>query len=322
MRRLFIILLLIPLLFSCKSKTGIGPAETFFSMGTVCTLRLPDGTDKKVTEDVITAVTAINDRFSRTATGSEINTLNKEKHTTVSDECLALLQQSLSMADRTNGAFDPAIGGLTALWDISGTPRIPSKEEIKAVDTDWKQVRIEGNEVTIPQEMDIDLGGIAKGYAADKTKEILGGKGIVSALINYGGNVYAIGHKKDGTLWKIGLRDPDKGEGEPFLIISLADRAVVTSGGYERFFVAPDGKTYHHILDRETGYPAESDLLSASIIGEESAICDALSTAVFVLGSEKGLELLQSFPDYAAVVLTKDREIKYSKDFPYTVTTI
>jgi thiamine biosynthesis lipoprotein len=164
--------------------------------------------------------------------------------------------------------------------------------------------------------MDIDLGGIAKGYAADKAKKTLAEHGVRQGLINLGGNVYALGAKEDGSDWRIGLRDPKGQEGSAFIIINLSDKAVVTSGGYERYFVQ-DGKTYHHILDPSTGYPAKSDLLSSSIIGTDSTLCDGLSTAVFVLGSEKGLALINRLEGYDCVLMKTDGTIIFSKGFPY-----
>jgi thiamine biosynthesis lipoprotein len=139
---------------------------------------------------------------------------------------------------------------------------------------------------------------------------------IERGLINLGGNVYAIGCKKNGSAWRIGLRDPNGEPGESFIIIEVRDKSLVTSGAYERFFVQ-DGVTYHHILDSNTGYPAQSDLLSVSIIGSESTICDALSTAVFVLGSTKGLALINRTEGYDCVLMKKDGSLLFSDQFPY-----
>lgn len=316
---LLAIMVSLSLLTSCTPKQTLGEKETFLSLGTVCAVTLPSGSGKEAYDKVQESIVRVNDTFSRTKEGSELHTLNLNHGGTLSSEAYALTKKAVEMADITGGSFDPAIGGLVSLWGIATDhPRIPTDREIAETDTDWKHIGFGDakQSVSFPDNLAIDLGGIAKGYAADKAKEAILSLGIKSALVNLGGNVLAVGTKPDGSLWRIGLRDPEKAEGEPFIILQIEDKAVVTSGGYERFFVE-DGKTYHHILDRTTGYPAESDLLSASIIGEESTICDALSTAVFVLGSKKGVELVESLPGYAAVVMTKEKEILFSKDFPY-----
>jgi len=311
------------LLSGCDGKV-ISEKQSFLSLGTVCAVTLPKGTRQSVYDEVKKEVVSVNDRFSRTAENSELYRLNKEKSIIASEEFYALMQKAIAMAKLSDGAFDPAIGGITALWNIATDhPRVPSAEEIAEVDRSWTDIMMDdaSRRITIPVTMDVDLGGIAKGYAADKAKKILETHQIRSGLINLGGNIYAIGGKEDGDAWRIGLRDPKGQEGTAFIIINLKDEAVVTSGGYERYFVQ-NGKTYIHILDAKTGYPANSDLLSSSIVGKDSAICDALSTAVFVLGSEKGLALINSMNGYACVLMKNDGTLLFSKGFPYKTTSL
>lgn len=316
-----ILLLLCTLLLvtGCDRKTN-GERQSFLSLGTVCAVTLPAGTSQSVYDEIKQEILRINDVFSRTAEGSELYALNRDKTIIASEEFYALVEKAVSMAKLSDGAFDPAIGGITALWNIATDhPRVPSQEEIDQVDRSWQEIVMDPakRRITIPKNMDVDLGGIAKGYAADRAHEIMEKRGVVRGIINLGGNVYAIGSKENGDLWKIGLRDPNGEEGSVFIVVHLADRAVVTSGGYERFFVQ-DGKTYQHILDPKTGWPAESDLLSSSIIGTDSTVCDALSTAVYVLGSEKGLALINILDGFDCVLMKTDGTILFSDNFPYT----
>jgi len=317
-KNLAIISMLCLLFAGCTPKLEL-EKQTFFSLGTVCSVSLPTGTKQVVFDEVKASIEKVNSKFSRTSEQSELYKLNQEHRLDTDEEFFHLIEQSLRMADLTNGAFNPAIGGLTGLWNIgTDQARVPTKNEIAKVSTDYRQVRLDpstGN-VSFPQDIQLDLGGIAKGYGADCARAVLEKNKIERGLINLGGNVYAIGCKKNGSAWRIGLRDPNGEPGESFIIIEVRDKSLVTSGAYERFFVQ-DGVTYHHILDSNTGYPAQSDLLSVSIIGSESTICDALSTAVFVLGSTKGLALINRTEGYDCVLMKKDGSLLFSDQFPY-----
>jgi thiamine biosynthesis lipoprotein len=156
--------------------------------------------------------------------------------------------------------------------------------------------------------MKLDLGGIAKGYACDKATDVLKENGVKSALLDLGGNIYALGKKLDTSDWKVGIVVPYVGENGVACSISVSDKAVVTSGGYQRFFIR-DGKTYQHILDSKTGYPVDNDLLSATIVGPSATYADGFSTACFVLGREAGMALIETIPDYEAIFITEDNLI-------------
>jgi thiamine biosynthesis lipoprotein len=156
--------------------------------------------------------------------------------------------------------------------------------------------------------MMIDLGGIAKGYAADEAAKILRELGQEHALINFGGNVVAIGSRPDGTPWRIGIQHPERSRGDTLCIVAVTDATVVTSGKYERFF-EEEGTRYHHIIDTSTGYPVENGLSSVTIVTDSSMKADALSTAVFTLGLEAGLELVQGFDGVEAVIVTEESTI-------------
>ncbi|HPE94398.1 MAG TPA: FAD:protein FMN transferase, partial [Sphaerochaeta sp.] len=172
--------------------------------------------------------------------------------------------------------------------------------------------------------MVLDLGGIAKGYAADQAAEVLRSHGVQQAIVNLGGNVLVLGRKPDGSLWRIGVQDPEQDRGAYAIIVQLEDTSLVTSGPYERFLIV-EGETYHHILDTTTGYPVDSDFTSASIITHSSLLADALSTSVYALGYEKGMALINSFEDVEALFFTEDHQILQSEglkrgDVEFTVT--
>ena len=174
-----------------------------------------------------------------------------------------------------------------------------SKELIKVLQAELK--------ITLEDEMQIDLGAVGKGFTGDLLAEKIKENSVKSALINLGGNVQTIGTKPDGSDWKVGITSP-YGEGN-FAVLEISDKAIVTSGGYERYFIGEDGRQYHHILNPETGKPAESGLISVSVIASEGRLCDALSTSLFVMGLEKAENLWKSKNDFDMILVTENGEI-------------
>jgi thiamine biosynthesis lipoprotein len=245
---------------------------------------------------------------------AEVNRASGVHPVVVSEETFTVIKLALEIAELSGGAFDPTIGPLVKLWDISGSNNVPLDEEIKALLplVDYKLVVLdeEASSVYLPvQGMALDLGGIAKGWAADEAGRILSEhKGIV----NLGGNVLVMDSKPDASAWRIGIQDPKMSRGSYIGIVGLIDQTLVTSGPYERFFER-EGTVYHHILDTETGYPIVSPLTGVSIITTRSVIADGLSTAVYALGLEKGLELVNQLDGIEAVLLTVDRSIYASE---------
>ncbi|MDI3535253.1 MAG: FAD:protein transferase, partial [Thermosediminibacterales bacterium] len=158
------------------------------------------------------------------------------------------------------------------------------------------------------EEMMLDLGGIAKGYAADEVSKILKENHVKHAIVNLGGNVLAYGNKPDGSKWRIGIQKPFAPRGDYAGVVSVINKAVVTSGIYERYF-EENGKIYHHILDPETGYPVENNLMSVTIITDKSIDADSLSTSVFAMGLKEGLNLIEKLDNTEAIFITKDSKI-------------
>ena len=230
----------------------------------------------------------------------------------ISPETAKVLDTTLKISELSKGAFDPTVGPVVRSWNIgSDQERIPTEEELQKLVAliSYKDIYFEDQSVGLKKSGQmIDLGGIAKGYAGDIAVEIYRQQGCVSGTINIGGNVVVLGNKPDGSLWNIGIQNPRSENGQIIGFIKIADKAVVTSGDYQRFF-EKDGKRYHHIFDPHTGYPAQSGLMSVTVVADSSMEADALSTAMFVLGLEKGLELLKEYGQAEAIFITTDKEV-------------
>lgn len=305
-------------MFSCRPAVK-EYSNTWLIMGTVCRLRILTSEPKKradeVLEKVYKTLTKLDKIFNVNTdkisaennslkglidTGeSELERLNKAAGFSpieVSPELYELLQISLMMAELTDGAFNPAIGPLVKLWNIGfENESVPSPDAIKKVLPllDYKNIELRGGNQVFLQEkgMSLDLGGIAKGYAADKIAKILLDYGIMDFLIDLGGNILSFGKNPSGKTWKVALRNPLIGKHNPVVSMDLKDASIVTSGNYERF-IKKDGVLYHHIFDSRTGYPVQNNLNASSIMSKSSTLADALSTSSYILGEEKTRLLL------------------------------
>lgn len=217
---------------------------------------------------------------------SEVSILNREGISTFSDDSINILKKSLEINAMTDGAFNPAIYPVMELWGFaSGNYRVPGTDEINDVlaHTDVSCINISGSDVTVSDGTKVDFGGIAKGYTSSVIMRIFEQCGVTSGIVNLGGNVQTLGEKPDGSLWRTAIRHPvDDGY---IGVVNVQDKAVITSGGYERYF-EEDGKRYHHIIDPSTGAPSESGLLSVTVISSDGTLADGLSTALFVMGSD------------------------------------
>ena len=254
--------------------------------------------------------------LSRTVEGSDVWNINhaQGKPVTVSDDTLEILECARQVSELSGGLFDVTIAPVSTLWDFtSGAAVLPEAEAIAAAAAlvDISKLTIEGSEVTLPEGMMIDLGGIAKGYIADAVKGYLEQRGVKSAILSFGGNIVAIGKKPDGKPWKVGIQDIDKPTGEYMLVARNFGGSTVTSGIYERGFDL-DGVRYHHILDPNTGWPVQNELASVTIFSESSMWGDALATSAFALGTEKGAEMIEGLEGIEAVFIARDRSVTYT----------
>lgn len=239
---------------------------------------------------------------------------------TVSADTQLVIERALHFAAISDGAFDPTIWPLVRLWNIgSEQPEVPARQAIDAAQqlVNFRDVRVGADGLVrfARQGMGIDVGGIAKGFAADEVVTILREAGVTSALLDFGGNIYALGRKPDGTAWRIGVQRPDAARSQLLGVLEVQDRSVVTSGPYERFFVE-GGVRYHHLIDPATGFPAENGIEQVTIVSERSIDADALSTAVYIMGLERGLALLQSLPEAEGIIVTLEREVHMTDGIP------
>ena len=308
-RRILILLLSLSLL-SCKSDFKY--TDSRIAMGTSVSITIYDEKDKPLLADAFSLIYEIENKISPRIETSYVHKINMNagiSPVAVPEDVFSLVSYSFQMREETQGVFDPLVGALSELWAIgSDSPRVPSKQEIEEALPllDGDEVVLDEADKTVflkKEGMRLDLGGIGKGYAADCVRDFLLSNGVEKAIINLGGNIHVLGGKSESEDWKIGISDP----ANPTSYITLVDardESVVTSGSYERFFIE-DGKSYHHILDTKTGYPTESDLLSASVVAKESILADCLSTVVFASGSDKAEEIAKRF-GVELIIYTKD----------------
>lgn len=304
-------LLALLLLGGCRKEAM--PPQSQLHLGTVCSINLYDDGTVELYSQMFQRLKEIEQVFSVNLAASNLSQVNQAAGiapVAVPEEVILVLQKALDIAEATGGAFDPTIGPLVKLWGIgSDNSQVPSQEAIhKAMAlVDYRLVEIDPQLGTVylpKQGMALDLGGIAKGYAADQLVVMAQEAGVERAIIDLGGNIYAYGTKADGSTWRVGVKDPASPAGTPALALAVKNRSVVTSGMYERFF-EQEGIRYHHILNPATSFPVWNDIQSVTIVSESSLLADALSTSVFVLGREKGLQLLES-QDAEGVIIGED----------------
>ncbi len=277
---------------------------SFFAMDTFMELTVYG--EESVLDDTRALIERLEGELSVTDPDSEIRALNQNGTAELGEDARSLLERALEICALTGGALDITVYPVVRAWGFTvGEYRVPEPEEIAALLEKVDYTRI--SDLTLPEGFMVDLGAVAKGRASDEAVRIWGEAGVKSGLMSLGGSVYAMGTKPDGSRWRVGIRDPFS-DGL-LAAVEVEDRAVVTSGGYERYF-EENGERYHHIIDPKTGYPARSGLASVTVIGGEGTLCDGLSTAFYVMGLERALELWRSARlEVEAVFVTEDGEI-------------
>ena len=304
-RRIFVLLLLAVLLLSaCGTRTPV--QKELFAMDTVFSLKVWG--DEAALDAVSDELTRLDALLDATDAESAIGRLNAGEP--LDGEAAMLVRQAVAYSEATGGAFDPTVYPLMRLWGFTDeTQRVPSDAEITAAlaNIGTNQVQLDETAVSLHPGAAIDLGGIAKGYAADRCVALLQ-QSDAAALLSLGGNIQTYGAKPDGTPWTIGIADPQQPEQAVASVAVTGTKALVTSGGYQRYFEA-DGVTYHHIIDPKTGRPAESGLASVTILADSGTMADAYSTALFVMGLEDAVDFWRAEQSFEAVFITTDGEI-------------
>jgi FAD:protein FMN transferase len=313
-----VVFIIFSVIFTSCASEKMDPVERQdFHMGTVISQKSFGSKAQKALEEVDARMIEIENRMTINAPGSETDKLNNQagkSEVKLSPDVIHVLSVAKKYAELSDGAFDVTVGPLVQAWGIfTDHARIPEQNEIdelkKLVGNNGLTVDEKNNTAKLAREGQIaDLGGIAKGYAGDEAIRIYKENGLKAAYVNLGGNVVVMGKKPDGTEWNVGVQNPRGVNGQIVGILKVSDKAVVSSGDYERFF-EQDGKRYHHIIDPKTGYPSESDLMGTTIVTESSTVADALSTSTFVLGLEKGMKLVENLKGVEALFITKDKKI-------------
>lgn len=307
-------------LVGCTKKTKKPIERTDFMLGTICSIKIYNKSDESILDKGFDKIKDIENKMSLNIKESDVYKLYElsgKEPLKVSDDTFKVLKMGKEFGDISNGHFDITIGPLSKLWNI-GTPeaKVPTEDELKQTLPliDYSKLTLDEKNKTAKLENDgmmVDLGGIAKGYAADEVAKVLKENGVKNAIINLGGNVFTLGKSTNNTEWNIGIQNPFEGRGDAVGSVKVENKSIVTSGIYERY-VEENGKKYHHILNPKTGYPYDNEIAGVTIITAESILGDALSTTVFSLGLHEGLDFINKRKDAEAIFITKDNKIYLS----------
>ncbi len=296
------------------SKTG-----TYFD--TVIKLTVYQSKDARYLDGCMELAAHYEQLFSRTIKDSDISRINAAEgaYVQVDQETIDLIRAGLTYCQLSGGVFDITLGEVSDLWNFKEHKdgSLPDPDSIKEAvsHVNYKNVKLKGTKAALTDpDASLDLGGIAKGYIADRMKEYLEDNGVSSGMINLGGNVITIGEKPDGTDYQIAIQKPFDESGTPIGSVKIDNKSMVTSGTYQRCF-EKDGIIYHHILDPKTGYPIENHLESVTIISDQSVDGDGLSTTCLALGLEKGMELIENTDHTEAVFITDDGKVHTTSGF-------
>lgn len=318
---------LLTMLTACSNELASPVGVTGYKLNTYVSIDAytTGGHSSKELNNILEEALSLCDKyelmFSRTNPQSTLYKVNSKEITNIPSELGYLIKTGLSYCEISEGAFDITIGSVSSLWDFSGlSDEVPDSKDIENTlkYVDYTKVDLSENNdgsynISMPDGMMLDLGAIAKGYIADKIKEFLLSKNIENAIINLGGNVLCVGQKKENVNFNIALKKPFGEASQILTTLSINDKSVVSSGTYERYF-SKDDVLYHHILNPKTGYPYNNDIDGVTIISDSSLIGDCLSTVCFVLGSEKGLELISDITDTEAMYVSGS-DLYYSDNF-------
>lgn len=305
--------------------------KQLFAMDTYMEFTAYGKNSEKAVDAAIEEVQKLDAMLSAENSKSEVYALNEQGNLQATDDLAELILRGKEIYQETDGLFDDTIYPVMKLWGFpTGNYHVPTAAEVqkKLALVDENKVEIQTRDsdekgrdskekakfVTLGADQQIEFGGIAKGYTGQKLAELFQEYGVSSALVSLGGNIQAIGTKPDGSSWKVGIRDPKGGQQDYIGVLSVENQAVVTSGGYERYF-EEDGKTYIHIINPRTGYPADGDLLSVTIVSRDGTLADGMSTALYIMGYEKACQFWrQHREEFNVILVTDDGKIHISEN--------
>ena len=320
MKKYCLFFLLVAVVFTACKPAVRRESRTVFALGTVCSIQVFTERPQSEVEPVLQACTHRLEELERhlsanaeNSTLIDINNASGVSAVGVPADVYPLFKRAAFFAEKTGGAFNPVIGSVVKLWNIGfENARKPEDRDIRAAlfRTDYKDLELTGSAIFLKKAgMKLDLGAIAKGFAADELSRIVKQAGIAHALIDIGGTISTVGKRSDGNLWKIGIRDPRVQQGQPIISVRVENLSISTSGSYERYF-EQDGIRYHHILDPATGYPVRNNLTAVSVFSHSATDADALSTACFVLGYERAVTLLSELSGTEALFIFDDNTVR------------
>lgn len=304
---------------SLPTPSGDVAEGTIFAMDTVMTFRVYG--EQELLSLITNEINSLENTLSVTREGSDVWNINHAGGETVAVDMstFELLMLAKELGEKADGALDVTMYPVVKAWGFAtkgvddpgeAEHRVPPAEELSELleHVDYQKVAVQDGTVTLPADMELDLGAIAKGYAGERAADLLRENGVTSALLNMGGNVQSVGSKPDGSPWRIGIQDPAGDTGAYLGVLQLVDQAAVTSGGYQRYF-EEDGIRYWHIMDPATGAPARSGLTQVTIVGDKGGLCDGLSTALFVMGREKALDYWRTYGGFEAILVDEDNTV-------------
>ena len=299
-------------------QTSIEPiSKTELFMGTAVKLTIYDKNDEEILDKAFNRIVEIENLVSINKENTEINKLNENAGigpVKLSEDSFNIIKTGIEYSNVSGGGYDISIGPLVKLWNIGQEgAKVPSESEINEAINKVDYSKVEINEATKEvflkeKGMLLDLGSIAKGYVADELVKLLKEEGVNEAIIDLGGNIYALGKKSGTNNWKVGIQDPTSDRGNVVGAISVYDKSVVTTGIYERF-LEQDNVKYHHVLDPKTGYPYESSITGVTIVSDKSMDADALSTLVFTMDVAEGMKYIESRKNIEAIFITENKEV-------------
>jgi len=329
---IFLSFLMIVLFNSCSLKSAESvdnnspQTRDVFAMDTYMSLKAYGDNADSALSFAEKRIYELENELSVTNTSSDIYAVNHADGKTIEicDDSAEIINKALEIGDKTDGSLDITLYPVVREWGFTtGEYTIPPTDKLTELlkHVDFKNIEINGNEITLSEKSEIDLGALAKGYTSDEIMKIMNENGVKSAIVSLGGNVQALGSKPDGTDWKISVRNPFSPDTD-MCVLEISDKAVITSGNYERYFIGDDGNIYWHIIDSKDGFPADNGLVSVTIIGESGLECDAYSTAMFVAGTDSAIEFYRENNNFDMVLVTDNAKIYYTQGIADSFTNI